>query len=334
MNLPGTDIQKHSQGRLEMSSEEGARTALVTGGTDGIGKEIARGLARAGCRIVVVGRNHQKGSGAAAEIQRTSGNPNVEFLQADLSLMSEAKRVTREIASRWSGLKYLVHSAGIVSNRWALTAEGVESNLAINYLSRFVLTQGLLPLLSEAGEKADAARILIINGAARNGAIFFDDISLTSNFGFLRMVGQSCRVNDVFTIEQARRLAGAGEPRVTINCLKMGVVKTNIRKSPNFPRWMKVLVPLIMDPLLGMTAEQAASPALKLLLSREYEAITGKLFLMIRKFKQIQPDVRAINPEIGRRLWDLTEQMTVRISGAPENPASSVAELELKGENQ
>lgn len=317
-----------------MSSYDGARTALVTGGTDGIGKEIARGLARAGCRIVVVGRSQQKGSRAAAEIQWTSGNPNVEFLQADLSLKSEAKRVTREIASRWSSLKYLVHSAGIISDRWALTSEGIESNFATNYLSRFVLTQGLLPLLIEAGKKSDAARMVIINGAARNGTIFFDDVNLTSNFGFLRMVGQSCRVNDVFTIEQARRLAGSGEPHVTINCLKMGVVKTNIRKSPDFPRWMKVLVPLLMDPLLGMTAEKAASPALRLLLSREYEGVTGRLFLMIKKFKEIEPDKSVKDPEIGRRLWDLSEGMSNRSADALGNSVYSLNKLELKGENR
>src|SRR5882724_6078390 len=139
-----------------MIREDDLRNALVTGGTDGIGKEIARGLARSGCRVVIVGRNHEKGERAAAELRRTSGNPNVEFLQADLSLVSEAKRVTHEINARWNRLKYLIHSAGIVSGRRVLTAEGIESNFAVNYLSRFVLTQGLLPCLKSGGGRGEA----------------------------------------------------------------------------------------------------------------------------------------------------------------------------------
>lgn len=315
-----------------MSIDNGMKNALVTGGTDGIGKQIAIGLAREGCRVVIVGRNEQKGSRVAAELRWDTGNRNIEFLQADLSLMSEANRVAEEVASRFNNLKYLVHSAGTISDRWELTSEGVESNFAINYLSRFVLTQQLLPLLTAAGEQRNAARIVIINGAAQSGTINFDDVNLSSNFGLLRMVGQSCRANDVFTLELARRLASTGPPRVTVTCLKMGVVKTNIRKAPGFPWWMKLLVPLMMDPLIGLTPVEAADPALKLLLSSEYEGITGALYLMIRKFRALSPLAEVVEPEIGRKLWNLSEQFFNRSSKEATGMSLSVADLVLKGE--
>jgi NAD(P)-dependent dehydrogenase (short-subunit alcohol dehydrogenase family) len=288
---------------------QAGRIALVTGGTDGIGKEVARGLARAGHHTVLVGRESQKAARAAQEIRQTTGNPSVEFLLADLSLMREAKRLADEVISRWTGLSYLVHSAGVVSNRRELTDEGIESNFAVNYLRRFLLTQKLLPLMKSAGQPDNVSRIVIISGAATNGTIYFDDANLTSNFGLLKMIGRSCRANDVFTVEQARRLSSDIEPRVTITCLKMGVVKTNIRNGPAFPWWMKLFVPLVMDPLLGQTAQEAAASALKLLLAREYEGVTGALFLQIKKFKQIVANARGKDVEIGKRLWDLSERL-------------------------
>ena len=293
-----------------MSDEARSKNALVTGGTDGIGKEIARGLARSGHRVAIVGRDAQKGARVAEEIRQTTGNPNVEFLPADLSLMRDAKRLAKEVASRWRGLNYLVHSAGVVRNRRELTEEGVESNFAVNYISRFLLTQSLLPLMETASQPGHAARIVIISGAAQNGTIYFDDVNLTSKFGLLRMVGQFCQANDVFTVEQARRLAANNELRVSITCLKMGVVKTNIRNGRDFPWWMKLLVPLVMDPLLGQTPEEAARSALQLLLGGEYEGVTGTLFVKIKKFKQIVPGVNVTEEQIGKRLWELSERLS------------------------
>ena len=293
-----------------MRQEVLCKTALVTGGTDGIGKEVALGLARTGRRVVVVGRDAQKGVRAALEIQQAAGNPNVEFIRADLGLMSEAKRVADEVTTRWIGLKYLVHSAGVVRGRREVTKEGIESSFAINYLSRFLLTQSLLPLMKVAGQPGDAARIVLISGAARNGTIYFDDVNLTSKFGLLRAVGQSCQANDVFTLEQGRRMASDNRPPVTITCLKMGVVKTNIRNGRDFPLWMKLLVPLVMDPLLGQTPEEAAGSALRLLLAEEYECVTGALFLKIKKLRKIVPDARVTDAQIGKRLWELSERLS------------------------
>ena len=281
------------------------KTALVTGGTDGIGKGIAHGLAKQGVQVLVVGRDPDKGARAQRDLRESTANQAVEFVQADLSLIREADRLTGEVASRWSALDYMVHSAGVVRGRRLLTGEGVESNFAINYLSRFALTTGLLPLLKAAGQPGRAARIVIIGGAARNGRIHFDDVNLPSNFATLRAVAQFCHANDVFTVELARRLAAA-QADVTITSLKVGVVKTNIRRE--FPWWMRLLVPLL-DPFLAQTPQEAASSALRLLLAEDLEAVSGGLFLKIKKFRQIQPGSKTLDPAVGARLWSLSERL-------------------------
>jgi NAD(P)-dependent dehydrogenase (short-subunit alcohol dehydrogenase family) len=257
------------------------KNAVVTGGTDGIGREIAQGLARAGHRLILVGRDAEKGARAARELLTTAGNTGVRFIQADLSSLAETERLAREVIHHFPRIHYLVHSAGIVRGWRELTRDGVESNFAVNFLSRFTLTQRLLPALEAAGQPGRAARVVMISGAAMNGTIHFDDVNFTRRFSILRVVSQFCAANDVFTAELSRRMALCTDQlRVTITCLKIGVVKTNIRRD--FPVWMKWLVPLLADPLLGQTPQEAAGAALRLLLADEFEGVTGALFLKVK----------------------------------------------------
>src|SRR5512147_1895066 len=162
--------------------------ALVTGGTDGIGKAIARELAVRGTDVLIVGRDPEKGARAERELRASAGHHHVRFLQADLSLMRETDRLADEVIANAPKLHRLVLCAGVVRGRRVVTTEGVESNYAINYLSRFVLTGRLLPLLQAAGAPGAAARIAVISGAAMNGTIHYEDINLTRNFRILTMV--------------------------------------------------------------------------------------------------------------------------------------------------
>jgi NAD(P)-dependent dehydrogenase (short-subunit alcohol dehydrogenase family) len=282
--------------------------ALVTGGTDGIGKAIARELAVRGADVLIVGSNAEKGARAERELRASASHHQVRFLQADLSLMRDTDRLADEIIARVPKLHRLVLCAGVVRGRRLVTTEGVESNFAINYLSRFVLTERLLPLLQAAGAPGAAARIAVISGAAMNGTIHYDDINLARNFRILTMVRQFCEANDLFVLEGARRLAESGEPpRVTITTLKVGVVRTDIRRD--FPFWMKVLVALVFDPLLGQTPEQIAAPAMRLLVSPEFEGQSGLLFTQIKRFKAAEPGARTRDPSEGQRLWEFSVRL-------------------------
>jgi NAD(P)-dependent dehydrogenase (short-subunit alcohol dehydrogenase family) len=282
------------------------KTAIVTGGTDGIGKEIAIGLARAGCQVLVVGRDAEKGARAESDIRRRTSNPRVDFLRADLGLVRDTRRLASDVAHRCATLSYLVHSAGIVNGRRELTAEGIESNFAINYLSRFVLTADLLPLLERSSTLASRSRILIISGAAKDGPIHFEDVNMSRRFGTIRAVLQFCQANDLFAHELAQRLATSARS-VTITCLKVGVVNTNIRRR--FPSWMRWIVALVLDPLIGLSSADVAAAAVPLLVDPEFEGVNGAFFQLIRTFKAIAVPETVRDPELRRRLWALSEQL-------------------------
>jgi NAD(P)-dependent dehydrogenase (short-subunit alcohol dehydrogenase family) len=294
------------------------RVALVTGGTDGIGKAIACVLAGQGIRVVIVGSNAEKGATAAGELRRSSGNDRIEFVQADLSLMRNIEMLAAKVRERWPRLRYLVLCAGIMRGQHTLTPEGIETNFAINYLSRFVLTEALLPHLAADGLAGDASKILVISGAAQDGTVCYEDVNLTGKFGILRAVSQFCEANDLFVLELARRMtATEPPPLVTVTALKVGAVRTNIRSQ--FPAWMKLLVPLVIDPLLSQSVDEIAASARRLLLGPEFEGVTGTMFRHIKRFRQLRPGRRTGDPEQGRRLWDLSEQLVRKAAARAPN---------------
>ena len=291
-----------------MSEPSKSRAALVTGGTDGIGRAIARGLAERGTRVIIVGRDADKGARAEREIRASSGNSDVHFVRADLSLVREARRLGDEVANRWTSLHYLVLSAGIVRGRRLVTSEGIESNFATNYLSRFALTVRLLSALRAAGRPGQAARIVVIAHPGFEGTIHYDDINLTTNFSMIRAFKQFHYANDLFAAELARRLVVQNaRPSVTISCLHPGPTKTNI--DTEMPLWMKLMVRLLVHPLVSHTPSVPAAAALKLLMADEFEGESGVLFSLIGKFRRVTLSRNLQDPEQGARLWSLSEAL-------------------------
>jgi NAD(P)-dependent dehydrogenase (short-subunit alcohol dehydrogenase family) len=290
----------------------GSATALVTGGTAGIGKAIARALVERGVDVLIVGRDVEKGQAAAEEIAHCSGHARVQFVQTDLTLIRNVYALANRISALRASINYLVLCAGIMRSRFTITEEGHEANFAVNYLSRFALTEALLPNLA-ATASGRLGKILIIGGAARNGRIHFENVNLTRGFNMLRMVSQFCEANDVFVIELARRLAAARpSPALRVTTLKVGVVRTEIRRE--FPLWMKLAVPLL-DPFLSSTPKQIAASALNLLLAPQFDDANGAMFRQIRRFKRLEPAMRTSDPDQGSRLWELSKRLVARSLG-------------------
>jgi NAD(P)-dependent dehydrogenase (short-subunit alcohol dehydrogenase family) len=112
------------------------RIALITGSTGGIGKETARGLARLGAHIVLVGRDQDRAAAAADELRRDTGNDAVDALTADVTRQADLHRLADEVGARYGRLHVLVNNAAIVRGRRELTADGVEAMFAANVLAR------------------------------------------------------------------------------------------------------------------------------------------------------------------------------------------------------
>src|SRR6185295_5436011 len=108
------------------------RTALVTGGTAGIGRATAEGLARGGLDVIIVGHNRDRGERVAGQIQRQAGEPRVTFEAADLTSLGDVRALGERLAGRLAGLDVLVHNFGGMYADRQVTANGYEATFAGN----------------------------------------------------------------------------------------------------------------------------------------------------------------------------------------------------------
>jgi NAD(P)-dependent dehydrogenase (short-subunit alcohol dehydrogenase family) len=196
------------------------KTVLITGGTGGIGKATAVGLARVGARVGITGRDLTRTEAAAADIRTTTGNPAADAFAADLSSRAEVRRLASDVLDAYPRLDVLVNNVGGFWAHRHITADGLEHTFALNHLAPFLLTDLLLDRLVAS---APARVVTVSSGAQAIGRIDFDDLQGERKYVGQRAYNQSKLANVMFTYELARRLQGTG---VTATVLHPGVVRT------------------------------------------------------------------------------------------------------------
>jgi len=137
------------------------KTALVTGGTRGIGMMIARGLLQAGARVVVSSR---KADACERAVEVLSEFGDVRAVAADISRQEECRRLAADVLSQTDTLDILVNNAGATWGEPLETfpAAAWDRVLDLNVKSPFWMVQELLPALRKAGTQDDPARIINI----------------------------------------------------------------------------------------------------------------------------------------------------------------------------
>ena len=275
------------------------KICLVTGSTSGIGKVTARELATTGATVVLVSRTRAKGEATQAEITQATGNPHVELLVADLSLLADVRRLASEFQQTYPHLHLLVNNAGCAYPTRTLTSEGLEATLVVNYLAPFLLTELLLDRL-----KASApARIVNVSSAQHaNAHIEFDNLQGEKKYANLGSYNQAKLAVLLWTYELARRLEGTG---VTVNALHPGITATNFPSGmTGVLAWgMKLSKPFLLTP------EKGAQTTLYLATSPEVEGVSGKYFV---KSHETTSSNDSYDQTVGARLWEVTEQLVAR----------------------
>jgi retinol dehydrogenase-12 len=282
-----------------MSMEMHGKICLVTGATLGIGKETSLGLARKGAHVVIVGRDEARTSETAVRMARESGNPQVDFLVADLSSQAEVRRLAAAFDSRYPRLDVLVNNAGAVFTRREVTVDGFERTWALNHLAYFLLTRLLLDKLAAS---APARIVNVASRAHERGTVDFDNLQGEEKYSAARAYGQSKLANVLFTFALARRLAGKG---ATANCLHPGVVATGFGR--NTPGLFKTLISLAKPILL--TPEQGAATSIYLASSPEVANVSGEYFA---KRRPTTSSKQSRDIALQERLWELSERHTAK----------------------
>jgi NAD(P)-dependent dehydrogenase (short-subunit alcohol dehydrogenase family) len=282
------------------------KICLITGGTNGIGKSTAQGLARLGATVVIVGRDAQKTRQVVEEIRSATDNENVDSLLADLSSQQEVRRLASEFKRKYSQLHVLLNNAGGTFTPRQLSVDGIEMTLALNHLAYFLLTNLLLDML----EVSAPARIINVSSDAHSrGTIDFDNLQGERSYSSFGPYGNSKLANILFTIELARRLEGTG---VTVNALHPGLTSTGFGKN-NPGLLMKIMGVVI--PLIARSPEKGAVTSIYLASSPEVQSITGKYFV---DCKVTQPAPQAADSAVAKKLWDVSADMVHLADAGPE----------------
>lgn len=268
---------------------------LVTGGTDGIGKATALGLAKLDTTVVIVGRNAGKAGRVVDEIRNVTQNPHVEAMIADFSSLDRVRSLADDFKTRYKRLDVLVNNAGLVTHERELSQDGLELMFAVNYLAPFLLTNLLLDVMKQSVP----ARIVNVSSMGyKRGRINFDDLQSERDFDHRRAYYQTRLGMVLFTFALARRLEGSG---VTANVLHPGIVKTNLSHN-----YMGNPVFRFFEQMIAVSPEKGAQTSLYLATSPEVEGITGEYFTK-QHIEQATETSR--NQAMQEQLWDVSEAL-------------------------
>lgn len=274
------------------------KTCLVTGANAGIGKATALGLAQMGANVVLVCRDPGRGQATLNQIQRQSGSDHVSLLLADLSSQASIRQLAAEFKSNHPSLHVLINNAAVIPPKRTLTADGFETQFAVNHLAYFLLTHLLLDRLKSSAP----ARIVNVSSQAhrRGVSLDFADLQSTCSYYRSRVYARTKLANVVFTYELARRLEGT---RVTANCLHPGIIATNLLGAYiGMPRALR-----FFTNLLGGSTEQGARTSLYLATSPEVEDISGRYFV---DQKAVPSSTESYDEQTAERLWQVSAELT------------------------
>lgn len=265
------------------------KTAVITGGTGGLGFQTALALAGLGARLVLIGRDPARGKAALDYLRPI--NAAVEAHYADLSKLNDARRIAATLGEKLDRIDVLVNNAGAIFDRREVTEDGLERTFALNHMGYFLLTQ----LLQDKLRRSAPARIVNVASEAHRGArLDLADLQSSKSYSGWRAYRRSKLCNILFTRELARRLAGSG---ITVNCVHPGFCATSI--GNNTSTWYRRGVRLTKF-LFAIPPERGAKTLIYAAAAPELADVSGSYFIDCRA---ATPSQEAQDGETAKKLW-------------------------------
>ncbi|XP_077518611.1 polyprenol dehydrogenase-like isoform X1 [Amblyomma americanum] len=273
----------------------GKKTAVVTGGTRGLGLETVKSLLALNVRVIVGSSSPEQSQAAKECFEKCIPGSAVEILPLDLRSMSSVGTFAQEILRRNVVIDMLICGAGVMFTPYEVTEDGFESQLSINYLGHCLLTALLLPRLISAGTPKRMARIINVSSCVHKVAhINFDDIHGRTIYSSYFSYAQSKLAQVMFTQSLARYFRLERIP-VTANCLHPGIVNTSLYERV-------VWAPLVSG-IFFKTPEEGAQTSLYAALSPDVEGISG---VYLEECSVSEPASQSKNRSLQDKLWKET----------------------------
>ena len=271
------------------------KTALVTGATSGIGEVVAHELAARGARVLVVGRDPTRTGATLATLPPPASGAHASHL-ADLSSLAQMKRLASDIAASEPVIDILINNAGAMFPTREVTPDGLERTFALNHMSYFVVTLGLLDRVKASPQ----GRVISTSSRLHMSATLdFGDLQLAQKYEGYMAYGRSKLCNILFARALARRLAGT---KVTSNALHPGFVATRFGDNDTsfmgtVFKWAKVI---------ALSPDDGAQTTLYAATSEVGGQVQGGYFA---KCKLAEASRAAMSDADGERLWTVSAEL-------------------------
>ncbi|NXW44041.1 DHR13 reductase, partial [Nyctiprogne leucopyga] len=273
------------------------RTAIVTGGSGGIGAATALELARCGARVILAARSAPRGEATAQRIRTETGNAEVRFMQLDLASLRSVRAFASAFLRQEPHLHLLINNAGVSAG--GTTEDGFSLSFQVNHLGHFLLTQLLLQRLQSCAP----SRIVIVASSAHCAGRLHPDNLGHPPPGLLSTFQDYCDsklANILHARELATRLQGT---EVTCYAVHPGFVNTELFR--HVPLWLKPLfLPLVW--LFFLDAAEGARTPLHCATHHGLERFSGRYFTDCRPQ---QPWPLARDDRLARALWEASERL-------------------------
>ncbi len=262
------------------------KTILITGATDGIGKQTAFELAKLGHHLIIHGRDKERINNTINEIRLSTNNHQLTESICDLSSLKAVQKMAEEIKSKFKRIDVLINNAGVYIKRLALTKDGYETTFAVNHLAPFLLTN----LLLDSIKNSDSGRIINVSSIAHTRVNFdFGNLNDEKYFDPYGAYSLSKLANLLFTKELSYRLA---ETNITVNALHPGVISTKLLKS-GFN-------------IEGASVKKGAETSVYLAVSDDVKNTSGEYFVdkQVTRYSKIADD-----KNLTKKFWDVSAGM-------------------------
>jgi hypothetical protein len=294
---------------------------LVTGGTHGMGKGVAQILAgRDGLRheVIILGRSARLGEATVEELQGLTGNQKISSVTGDLSRLSEVRAVIQELGEKHESLDAIFVNAGLgYAPRREETEDGMDPHFQVNYLSHFMLTLNLLPLLQRSREGGR-----VIFNVAHASEVFWDDLQLKEKWSYEAAIFQAMVLKRMFYTRLHHLLREAGDTRLsfygyliakTVWSNQLNIIPFHLKAMATLAKLFGTFISIeacgeIMAPLFTEDQEES--------LKRSGKYFTSKKGAFVEK---VEDAAAVLDREQQERLWKISlelcrDEQTTRIA--------------------
>ncbi|MEO0384173.1 MAG: SDR family NAD(P)-dependent oxidoreductase [Pseudomonadota bacterium] len=226
---------------------QSGKIAVITGSTGGIGSAIADQLAKDEWDLVLVNRNEEKAKQQKVTLEAAHSDAVIDLVQADLMDIAQIKEAAQKIIGMHPQIDALFNNSGVLTSERVISAQGHESNYAVNTLAAYVMTQGLRPALRR-DDTVEKTMIVNTTSAAHKAAKSLDTETLSDPKVIGGLTGAYATTKLALTTMGVAMADGLRADGITVRSVCPGAVVTPMTKTSDaMPGILKLLVPLLFN---------------------------------------------------------------------------------------